>query len=150
MENQVIDDSFEMTLNDQMRSYIQEIAKWSYFLSIVGFIFIGLMVLGGLFAGLMFGNMTNELGMGMGGGFLSLFYLVGALLYFFPIFYLFRFSSKAKVALRSGSDMELTDAFENLKSHYKFLGILTIVILVLYVLVFLFGGLGALMMGSGF
>lgn len=149
MEDQIIDDSsFDGGLNDQMRSYINEIAKWTYFLSILGFIFLGFMVLGSLFAGLMFGSLTRELGYGMSGGLITLLYLGGALLYFFPIFYLFRFSTKAKAATRSGSDSELTDAFQNLKSHYKFVGILTIVILGLYVIFFLFGGLSALMMGS--
>jgi len=153
MENQIIDDSFGMTLNDQMRSYIQEISKWSYFLSIIGFIGIGFIILAALFAGMIFGSMSNELGMGMGmmsGGVITVLYLIIGGVYFFPVLYLFRFSTKAKAALRSGSDSELTEAFENLKSHYKFLGIMTIVVLGLYALLFLFGGIGALFMGSGF
>lgn len=149
MESQIIDDSFGSTLNDQMRGYIKEIANWSYFLAIIGFIFIGFMVLGGLFAGVILGSMMGDEMLGMmavGPGLLSGMYLVMALVYFFPVFYLYRFSTKAKIALRSGSDMELTDAFENLKSHYKFLGILTIVIIGLYFLFFLFAGLGGMMM----
>ncbi len=149
MEDQIIDDaSFGGSLSDQMRAYIQETAKWTYFLSILGFIFLGFMVIGSLFAGLMFGSMTRELGYGISGGLISLLYLGGALLYFFPIFYLFRFSTKAKAATRTGNDAELTDAFQNLKSHYKFVGILTIVFLGLYVIFFLFGGLSALMLGG--
>jgi hypothetical protein len=149
MEDQIIDDSsFGVSLNDAMRSYIQETAKWTYFLSILGFIFLGFVVIGALFAGLMFGSMTRELGYGIGGGLISLIYLAIALLYFFPILYLFRFSTKAKAAIQSGSDGELTEAFQNLKSHYKFIGILTIVMLGLYVVFFLFGGLSALMMGG--
>lgn len=149
MESQIIDDSFGTSLNDQLRGYIKEIANWSFFLSIVGFIFIGFMVLGGLFAGVILGGMMGDdmLGaMAFGPGLLSGMYLVMALLYFFPVFYLYRFSSKAKVALRSGSDSELTEAFENLKSHYKFLGILTIVIIGLYFLGFIFASLGGMMM----
>ena len=148
MEDQIIDDSsFGTGLNDQMRSYLQETAKWTYFLSILGFIFLGLMVLGSLVVGMMFGSMTRELGYGNSGGLITLLYLGGALLYFFPVLYLFKFSTKAQTALRSGNEGELTDAFQNLKSHYKFVGILTIVLLGFYLLFFLFGGLGALMMG---
>lgn len=147
MDNQIIDDSFGMTLNDEIRSYIKEIAKWGYFLAILGFIFTGFIVIGALFAGFMFGAMSDELGMGISGGLISVLYLVLALVYFIPILYLFRFSSKARMALQSGSDSELTEAFQNLKSHYKFIGILTIVILALYVIFFLFGGLNMLMMG---
>ncbi|MCB0630718.1 MAG: DUF5362 family protein [Saprospiraceae bacterium] len=150
MESQIIDDSFESTLSDQMRLYIKEIASWSFFLSIVGFVFIGFMVLFGLFAGVILSSIMGNEMMGMmgmmGPGLMSGLYLVLALVYFFPVFYLFRFSSKAKTALRTGDDTELTVAFENLKSHYKFMGILTIVIISLYFLIFLFGIVGGMMM----
>ena len=39
-----------------------------------------------------------------------------------------------KSALRSNNQAELTKAFEYLKSHYKFIGILTIIVFGLYIL----------------
>ena len=149
MEDQIIDDSsFGVSLNDEMRTYLEETAKWTYFLSILGFVFLGFIVIGALFAGLIFGSLSQELGYGLSGGLISLIYLSVALLFFFPVLYLFRFSTKAKTAVRTGNDGELTDAFQNLRSHYKFIGILTIVMLGLYVVFFLFGGLGMLMLAA--
>ena len=149
MEDQIIDDSsFGVSLNDEMRTYLEEAAKWTYFLSILGFVFLGFIVIGALFAGLIFGSVSQELGYGLSGGLISLIYLAVALLFFFPTLYLFRFSTKAKTAVRTGNDRELTDAFQNLKSHYKFMGILTIAMLGLYVVFFLFGGLGMLMLAA--
>lgn len=142
MENQIIDDSFGLSLNDQMRSYIQEIARWANFLAIVGFIGLGFMVLGGLFASVMLTSMGSELGgLGISGGLISLIYIVVALVAFIPLRYLFVYANKAKSALRSGSDAELTEAFMNLKSYFKFVGIMTIVAIGLYAVLLLFGTL---------
>lgn len=41
-------------------------------------------------------------------------------------------------SIRSASSMSMETAFENLKSHYKFIGIVTIVILSIYILALLF------------
>lgn len=147
MENQLIDDSFGGPLNDQMRGYIREIAQWSNFLAIIGFIFLGLMLLGMFAIGAMFATMGDDLGMassyGFSGGLLILVYAIMIGLSFFPVWYLFRFATKAKLALHSGSDSGMTEAFMNLKSYFKFMGIFTIVTIGLYVLVLLFGGLGS-------
>ena len=67
--------------------------------------------------------------------FLSLFYLLMAVLYFFPIYYLYKYSSSVKTALQFNDSNLLADAFVNLKSHHKFLGISVIVILSLYLLI---------------
>ena len=75
---------------------------------------------------------------------MGLIYVLIGLLYFFPVFYLFKFSSKVRTALATKNTQELDAAFENLKSHYKFIGILMIITLSIYVL---FGG-GALLAGA--
>ncbi len=82
----------------------------------------------------------------MGGAFLTVLYLAMAVLYFFPIYYLFQFSSKIKAALQTQSSELLEQAFSNLKSHYKFMGILLIIVLGLYAIALIFGGLAAAMM----
>jgi len=75
---------------------------------------------------------------------MGLMYVLIGLLYFFPVYYLFKFSSKVRTALMTKNTQELETAFENLKSHYKFIGILMIITLSIYVL---FGG-GALLAGA--
>lgn len=135
-------EKFELGISEEIKDYLRETSTWAYFLSILGFIGLGLMVLLGLFFGAIMsslpgGDPYNELG--FSGGFLGIIYVIFALIYFFPILYLFMFAKKMKDALRTNDNIELTAAFSNLKSHYKFIGIFTIVILSLYVLIFIIG-----------
>lgn len=141
-------ESNELSLTSGSKAFLNETAGWAKFLSIVGFVFIGLMAAIGLFAGSFISDlMEAQTGMSMtGGAFLTGFYLLMAVLYFFPVYYLFQFSSKMKAALAQQSAELLQQAFQNLKSHYKFMGIFMIVILAFYAIVLAFVGLGASMM----
>ena len=124
----------EMVLDKKSLTYLTETRKWTMFLAILGFIFIGLLAIGALIVGLVgagFGGL-------MGGSeilIILLVYIVIGVLYFFPIYYLLKFSVNMKKAIEQAEQKDLTVAFEYLKSHYKFIGILTIVVLALYVLV---------------
>jgi hypothetical protein len=135
----------KLSLNDLAIAALRESAKWCMFLSIVGFIFIGLMVIGGLFmtvAMSAISSMPNDPYSQMGAsnpfmaikGFIGLIYILFALLYFFPIYYLFNYAKGTKQALESGNGEVLSKALVNLKSHHKFLGIMTIVIISLYII----------------
>ena len=139
-----MDNSFEdMRITDRMKSMIAEIAKWAKLLSIIGFIGIGLMVIAGLFAGSMLASMSSMGGgPAMGGGFFTVIYLLVAALYFFPILYLYQFATGAQKALASGSESDIEMAFDSLRKHYRFLGILMIVILSIYALAFVIGLIG--------
>ncbi|NDP26725.1 MAG: hypothetical protein GZ087_04760 [Flavobacterium sp.] len=135
-------EEFELQLNESAKGFLKETAKWAYFLSILGFIGIGFIVLAAFFAGALFaflGNLNREManvGL-MGGGFISALYLVIAALYFFPIYYLHKFASNAKVALKNNDSETLANSFEYLKSHYKFIGILALITLCFYALIIL-------------
>jgi|APTNR8051073442_1049403.scaffolds.fasta_scaffold00866_11 hypothetical protein len=145
MEDQTLmDNSFgDMRITDRMKSMIAEIAKWAKLLSIIGFIGIGLMVIAGLFAGSMLASMSSMGGgPAIGGGFFTVIYLLVAALYFFPVLYLYQFATGAQKALASGSDSDIEMAFESLRKHYRFLGILMIVILSIYALMFVIGLIG--------
>ncbi len=78
----------------------------------------------------------------VGGAFLSIVYVLVALLYFFPCLYLFRFSTRMQTSIRSNDQRLLNSSFSNLKSCFKFMGILTIVVLACYFLA-LIGGIVA-------
>ena len=129
-----------------------ETAKWGKFLSIIGFIGIGLMVfiiLGLLIFGGVAMSSIDGFGLmgGMGFGFVAVFYGFMIALYFIPTLYLYRYSTKMKIALDANDQESLSHSFRNLKSLYKFWGIFTAIIIGFYVLIFLFaligGGLGA-------
>jgi hypothetical protein len=140
-DNDEVED-FELQLNDTAKGFLKEIAKWAYFLSILGFIGVGFIVLAAFFASAFFafiGNLTQEthnLGW-IGGSFVSFIYLSIAAFYFFPFYFLFKFSSKLKIALKNNDSEILANSFENLKSHYKYIGIASIIILSFYALIVL-------------
>ena len=137
-----MDNNQELILNNTSKKYLKEIARWSYFLSIVGFITLGLIILFAFFIKALFSFLPD-----VGGDnfsttsfpfmMLSMVYFVIALFYFFPIFYLYKSSSKMKTALQNNNHILLEDSFKNLKSHYKFIGITTLVIIAIYTFVFL-------------
>lgn len=139
---------FELQVDHNVSGYLKETARWAKFLAILGFIFCGLMVLIALFAGsfitaiLSMGNGAAA-GMGYMGGVVSFVYIVMALLFFFPCFYLYNFASRMQVALRSNDQEQLAKSFRNLKSCYKYIGIFTIIYLVLVLLLILFNLSGA-------
>lgn len=142
----------ELLVSDEAKGYLLEIGKWGNFISIIGFVFIALMIAGGLFFSFIFNSLMSMTEMNefsqmpfpMGG--FGLLYVGMAIVYAFPVYYLFNFSQKIKVAVNSNDEKSMNTAFKNLKSHYRFLGILLIVIMSLYLLIFL----GALSIASMF
>jgi hypothetical protein len=136
-------ENFELQLNESAKGFLKEAAKWANFLSILGYIGIGFIVLIALFASVIFaylGNLSREMGgfATMGGTFISVIYLGLAALYFFPIYYLNRFASNLKLALKDNDSEILAKSFEYLKSHYKFIGIIAVIMLSFYVLIIVF------------
>ena len=158
MEHNSSFDSFELQFTPVAQGFLRETAKWARFLSIVGFIFIGLYVLLALMMFAMGGAMDaaseNMDGMGrmgmmgaVGGAAMGVIYLICALIYFFPILYLYRFATNTLSALDSNNTDQLTNGLENLKSHYKFMGILMCIALIFIALgmLLMFVGLAAMM-----
>ena len=158
MENndQIIDEGFNSSeptgLTSGARGYLLEIAKWGKFLSILGFIGIGLMVLFGLFFGSIMGvAMSQAAGPvqaaspfnALGAGVFGIIYVLLALLYLMPVYYLYKYSTEAKNSILSNNDSGLESALGNLKSHYKFIGIIAVIILAIYALMFVIGIIGA-------
>jgi hypothetical protein len=148
LDNNISNNS-EQGLNGQIRDYILEIARWARFIGIVGFIGIGLMVIIALFAGAMMASAMSTLGQaspfaGAGGIGVTVLYLLVALFYFFPVYYLYKGAIGLRDGIRNGDISTLEDGFKNLKSHYKFIGILLIIVLSIYALIFV----GALLVAA--
>lgn len=125
-------------LNSEIKGYIKSISKWGKFLSIIGFIGIGLIVIIALFAGSMIARLGAMSGAGASGAFVTVIYLIVAVIYFFPVLYLWKASTNLGYAVDNNNELSLTEGFKNLKSHYKFIGIFMIVVLSIYILAALF------------
>ncbi len=145
---------FKLEIEEMSTRFLSETAKWAKFLSIVGFVVIGLIVIFAFFAGTFlsslpgFGESSTASALASSMSIMiTVIYLLIALLYFFPCLYTFRFATKMKKALAENNQELLNSSFESLKSCFKFMGIMTIVMLSIYALAFIFG-IGATMMAG--
>jgi len=137
---------FGFGIDTASRSHLAEAAKWAKFLAIVGFVVCGLIVVIGIFAGsflsMMSGVYADEyrgssaLTRGMG-AFMAVLYIGMAILFFFPYLFLFRFANHMKAALNTNDQHTLNSSFQNLKIMFRYVGILTIVLLSFYALAIL-------------
>jgi hypothetical protein len=149
MEDVTIVENFDLKLNETAKGFLKETAKWAYFLSILGYIGIGFLVIIAVFAGSIFATIGNKgedispFG-AFGGVFITVLYLVIAALYVFPIYYLNKFAVNMKNALTENNTELLATSLEYLKSHYKFIGIMMLVMFALYALVFVFAIIGGM------
>jgi hypothetical protein len=141
---------FDLQIDHQSSAYLSQAAKWAKFLAIVGFVFCGFFLLWGIFAGTIINIFTSKLGSesafpmgsaaaaGLSNAILFIFALIFAAVYFFPCFFLYRFATKMQVALRNNDQGFLNNSFGNLKSFYKYIGILMIIALSFFLLEILF------------
>ncbi len=121
---------------------LSETAKWAKFLAVVGFVLTGLIVLMAIFAGSIISILlkTGDAAAvaAISSGAISVMYLIAAAIYFFMSLYLYRFAVNMKIALSTINQGSLNTSFQNLKSVYKIMGIITIIYLALIALVFLY------------
>ena len=135
-----------MQLTDQAKKYLLEASKWANFIAIVGFIAIGLLIIMSFSIGSIMANLPEGSLGGLSPKFFSFFYLIAAGIYFIPVFFLFQFGQKTKQALLEDDHNLLTFGLKKLRSHYKFVGVLFIIFISLYLILILFGAFGALAM----
>ena len=145
MENNLhVENGENLVIDWRSKEFLKETAKWSKFLAILGFVGIGLMVLGSLVMLFAPSSLMSNGDFPFGGKiFMMLLYLAFAVLYYFPISYLYQFSENTKKAIENNDNNAIRDAFEFLKSHYKFMGILTIILLAFYAIMIFIGLIGA-------
>ena len=123
--------------NEDRNAYLREVAKWSRFLSITGFIAMGILIIISVVMIAGMNSFASRSNIGFSGVWIGLLYIGFAVLYYFPLKYLFAFSKEIKLALNLENEDNLTEGLKNLKSVFKFMGITTIVILIIYAIIFI-------------
>jgi len=147
MDTQQDSSLFGLNIDPNVKNHLSEAAKWAKFLAIVGFVICGLVVLMGIFAGSFLASMgrysssESEI-TGAMSTLLAVVYILFAVLYFIPVLFLYRFATQMKIALASNDQGVLTTSFQNLKRMFRYVGILTIIVLAFYALALLFALLG--------
>ena len=143
-DNLHVENGENLVIDWRSKEFLKETAKWTKFLAILGFVGIGLVVLGSLVMLFAPSSLMSNGDFPFGGKiFMMLLYLAFAVLYYFPISYLYQFSENTKKAIENNDNNAIRDAFEFLKSHYKFMGILTIILLSFYAIIIFIGLIGA-------
>lgn len=150
MEQNITPNTFALQVDNGNIPYLAEAAKWAKFLAIIGFIFCALFIVFALFAGpylstyfTQFEQQSSAGNIGaIGGTVFTVVYILVALLYFFPCLYMFSFASKMQAAIRNNDQVHLNNSFKNLKSCFKFWGILLIIVLCIYAIGITFAIIG--------
>jgi hypothetical protein len=139
------DDSslFSLSIDTATKAHLSETARWARFLAIVGFVFLALTVFSGIYVSVTlnrFTSMDSTAGMlGAASAGVAVMYLFMAAVAFFPLLFTFRFASQMREALNRNDQALLNASFQNLKIFYRYLGIVTIISLVLMALSLIFG-----------
>ena len=146
MEQQ--DSLFTLSIDPTVKAHMNETAKWTRFLAIAGFVFLGIALLASIFGiTLMTSSNTMRVPESSEGETVQTAYRIGTvigmvlmlLVAFFPLYFLLQFSNQLRAALRSNDQHELTLSFQNLKRYFRYLGIMMIILLGIYALAFLLG-----------
>lgn len=131
-------------ITEESGYYLREISRWARFLAIVGFILLGIMAIG-IFSSSALIYCMNETAPLSGlyphrPGTINFPYLIICfcilLAYFFPIYYLEKFSIRIRDGLHHCDSITISEAFRFLKNHYVMIGTLTLLGLVFFVVFF--------------
>lgn len=118
-----------MMANPGIQSALAGTKPWVRLVSIIGFVSAGFMILGGLAAGVV--------GVRLGGpeavALIFVYPLMG-LLNLVPSLYLFRFATRIGEYVQGGQDAQLELALDSQRSFWRFVGILSLVGIVLMAL----------------
>ena len=134
--------SNDLLVNDATQVSLISSAKWGKFLAIVGFVGCVLMFLAGIYMTMIMPTLGTYVYASDAARIAGITYIITSIILFFPCLYLNKFSNKIREAIRSTSQESLDTAFLNLKSMFKFYGIVTIIFLLIFALAFL-AGLGS-------
>jgi len=125
--------SVALEVTEDAKIYLKNTTPWSKFMAILQFIAVGFMLLAALIIIAAGSTMSAYLPISI--SFIGWVYLALAIVIFIPARYLYRFSQKAANAVVTNNTLELEEAFKNMKSYWKFTGIMTIVVIVVSLII---------------
>jgi len=134
-------ESRKIEIEQETLKHLNTARKWAMFLAIIGFIFLGLIIIIGLLAGTFLTAFSSgDKGLGIPESFMFIPILLIALVYFFPVLFLFRFSKHTSHAIQHLDKLELHKAIKNLKYFFAYLGVLIIIVFSIYIVVLIVAG----------
>jgi len=119
----------ELKITNHMIDSMRSTRPWAMFLSIVGFISVGFMVLAGMIMMVVGSVVTQKLD-GFPAVLMGIVYIIMSFFYLVPSIYLFKYSSAIGHFLDSMTEAEMESALSYQKSFWKFVGIMAIIMFV--------------------
>jgi heme/copper-type cytochrome/quinol oxidase subunit 2 len=139
METTTEDRKIEMS--PEILNNLNSTRKWAMFLSVLGFIFLGLLIVAGLTTSLFLTTFkTQEANLGIPESMMIIIFVVIGAIYFFPVFFLFRFSRNTRDAIQNLDGQKFAKGINNLRLYFTYIGIFVIVVLSIYVVALIAAG----------
>jgi hypothetical protein len=125
---------FDLSVDQEGKTHLKEVAKWARFFAILGFVSLGCMILFSIIMETSPDNVRNSDPAEATSDLIAVIIVMAVLsiLYFFPCYYTLRFANKLKVAIETNDTGNLNESFRNLKITLRYLGILTLIFLALF------------------
>lgn len=131
----------KMEIGPEILDNLNSTRKWTTFLSVLGFIFLGLLIIAGIAASLFLTTFrTREANLGIPESVMIIIFIVFGAIYFFPVFFLFRFSRNTRDGIQNLDRLKLAKGLNNLRLYFTYIGIMVIVVLTIYVVALLAAG----------
>jgi hypothetical protein len=131
----------KIEIGQETLKHLNKLRKWTMFLAVSGFIFLGIIIALGLLTGTFlraFNHSDKTPGLPDSlvlAGFIGL-----ALLNFFPVFFLFRFSKHTSNAVSTLDRQEMHKAIRYLKRFFIYIGILLLSAITIYIVSMILAG----------
>ena len=129
---------FSLSIDPVTKANLYETARWARVLAIIGFVFLVIMIISGVLVSITLNRaLVSDVVSGRmdaAGPSLAMLYIVFAIIGFFPLLYTLRFAAQMRRALNGNDQVLLNTSFQNLKRCFRYLGIITIISLVLFAL----------------
>jgi hypothetical protein len=139
MEN--IQDESKIEIGPEALNNLNVTRKWTTFLSVLGFIFLGLIIVAGLATSLFLTTFkSQQANLGIPEWLMFVVFIVIGILYFFPVFFLFRFSRNTRDGIQNQDPEKLAKGFRNLRLYFAYLGIMVILVITVYFMLLIFAG----------
>ena len=138
-------DSPQIILDETAIEHLRIARKWSNFLSILAIVIIGMMLLAMVVILIMASRFPQDELVRFTALVQMLPLALMMVIYGIPIYYLYQFGKYSRIAITNYDSEAISLAFKYLKLHYRFMGILVIVVLVFYIV-----AIGAFMLALPF
>ena len=131
----------KIEIEQEILKHLDATRKWTMFIAIIGFIFLGLLIVIGIIAGTFLSAFkTSGTDLGLPESIIFILLLILAVIYYLPLHFLFLFSKHAAHAVQKLDRQELHKALKNLKLYFAFTGILIIIVLSFYLIALIIAG----------